>query len=254
MRLLLACFLLAAAPVAAAGAMAEAPMTLAAEAACTAAATASPCGWVNPLIRLDFPQKPPCGAGLPPATPLDRSTCLALPAVGEPVGFDGTLSWYWDVSNEGFYPNDPANDIVISFGGTASNPAWMALTVEPATLTLTTADFIDPANYRTVGDDPLATRLFFWYERPLHVTLERTGPPGPGDAESVAARDGTVAFFLKARSTESSERIKAGFGVEEFRFDASADPDLGASKEAPAPALPVALASLAAAALIRRRR
>ncbi len=215
---------------------------------------AAPCGWVNPLINLDFPDKPKCGAGQA-AGNLDRSQCFALPALGDSVVLEGKLIWYWDMTNEGTYPNDPLTDIQVSFAGTASNPAWMEAKVEPEGFTIGTADLFNPTNFKVDQTDPTQNRVFFWFERPITLAITRTGDPTPQDLERAEARDGVLPFFVKAKSTESSDRYKAAFGVEEVRFDTLADPAFTDAEAAtPAPGLALVAAAVAAAALIRRRR
>lgn len=223
------------------------PLASPAEAAC-----APPCGYIIPLIDLDFPEKPVCGN---PALGGDGQ-CIPLPEQGGSVSYDGVLRWYWEISQDGTYPNDPQQDIVVSFSGTGSNPGFLHATVEPTEFTITTADLFSPTNMKQDTSDPAKPRLWFWYERPLTVTLARTGDPTPEELDRSEQRGGRFEFHLKVKSTASSDRYREAFGLETFRFDAtSVLPQDGGRQESPLPpAWATAGAVAAAAVLLRRRR
>lgn len=224
-----------------------------------AAACAPPCGYISPIIDLVFPEKPACGAGqavLADGTPDD---CLLLMERGGSVTLDGTLRWYWEISEEGTYPNDPQQDIEISFGGTQSNPDWLEVDVEPGGFTIDTVALFDANENWRVDDSGAEPRVWYWFERNITVTFTRTGDPSDDDLRLIEDRGGVRSVFVKAKSTASGDRYKESFGVEEFRFDATAEPGLDALRDEEAPGLPLvlgiaALAACAAAARSVRRR
>ncbi len=205
-----------------------------------------PCGWINPLIALDFDDKPLCRTY--------PSDCLAPPTT-ETLVLDGEFRWYWEVSEDGTYPDDPSTDIIVSFSGTASNPGWLDFKVEPETITITSADLVDPNRYITDSSDPSNVAVWYSYDAPITITFTRTGEPTADEMKRITERGGVQSVFMKAKSTASSDRFKEAFGVEEFRFDAFTDPALEATQdqEAPGVGLVAGLAAVALAARYRRR-
>jgi hypothetical protein len=224
--------------------------------ACLAAAP--PCGYIVPQLALDFPDKPACKAETL-GGPVDLSKCLPLPEKGASVEQKGTLRWYWDMTQDGTYPIDPTDPIVIQFSGTATNPQYLDLKVEPSTFTLDAAAMASPENMKP---DPAANKVWFWFEKPITVTITRTGDPGEQDLAKIANAGGVQKLFLKAKSNASGAYFKEAFGVEEFRFNAYQDPTVqsaasgSSSKDSPAVgALPVlGVLGLALALVAFRRR
>lgn len=207
-----------------------------------------PCGWIDPILELRFPEKPLCDAPLGGRP--DPATCIPVPEPGGSVVMEGTLVWWWDVSRDGTYPMDPNQDIQITFAPTPSDPDWIEVAVEPAMLSLSNADLADPANLRQVEEENTAVPVFwFWYERPITVTLTRTGDPTAAELRTIEERGGYMPYFLKARSTESGDRFRQAFGVEEFRF---APPGGADDRDTPAAPLAVVAALLSVAALTLR--
>lgn len=214
----------------------------------------APCGWINPIIDLHFPDKPLCGGDLVLGTGGTASDCLAPPTRDKPLVLEGTVRWYWDVTSEATYPNDPTQDIVITFTGNIANPQWISFRVEPESYTLTTVDLFSPENFQVQENSGTDAQVFFWFERPITVTFERTGEPTGEDLQRLRDRDGIQSVFLKARSTASGDRFREGFGIEEFKFRAGSDPELAGSLSQPAPAVgPVFPAAAVALALVLRR-
>lgn len=230
----------------------------AASAACAGGA-APPCGYIVPQLALDFPDKPACKAESL-GGPVDLATCLPMPAIGESITQTGQLRWYWDMTQDGTYPADPQVPIVIQFTGTATNPKWLELKVEPESFTLTAADLLLPTNMKQ-GEDPTAPQVWFWYEAPITVTITRTGDPDEAGLEKIGNAGGVQKVFLKAKSNASGAYFKEAFGVEEFRFNAYQDPAIQEAagtteQEAPSPgalALLGVLAMALAVVAIRRR-
>lgn len=249
------------------------PAAPSATADCLAAAAAPPCGYIVPQISLDFPDKPPCRAKTL-GGPIDLEACLALPAVGDTITQSGVMRFSWDVSQDGTYPQDPACAapgtpcITVVFSGTATNPKWMKLSVEPAEVVLDQVAFLNPENF-VVNQE--TQQVIFLVEVPLTVTFERTD--AGTDDKSVARIEraqGAAQMFLKAKSSASGQYFKEAFGVEEFRFNACANEDPLAmavdqcaglvpgagegSEEAPALGWVLSAGALAAVAAALRRR
>lgn len=239
------------------------------------AAASPPCGYIVPTISLDFPDKPLCRAETL-GGPIDLSQCIPLPPVGGTHEEHGFLRFSWDVSQDGAYPPDVAcvqssatggkdGCIVVTFGGTATNPKWIDLKIEPAEVVLDAQTMADPGNLK-VNQETQA--VVFMLEVPLTVTFTRKGV-GAEDASilRIERAQGAVADFLKAKSSASGQYYKEAFGVEEFRFDpcengdglsaevkqCSGSSDDG-SKGSPGPGLVGALAAVAAGAVVLRRR
>lgn len=243
-------------PFASADATVETPSGAApsADAAACLAAAAPPCGYIVPQMALDFPDKPLCKAATLGGE-VDLATCMTLPADGESVVQEGVLRWYWDMTQDGTYPIDPQDPIVIQFSGTATNPTYLDIKVEPESFTLDAAAMVHPDNIRV---DPATNQVWFWFEQPITATITRTGDPGPADLEKVSNANGVQKVFLKAKSNASGTYFKEAFGVEEFRFNASQDPAVlasnGDSQDAPGIGLLGLLAVLGFALLALRRR
>jgi hypothetical protein len=215
---------------------------------------APPCGYIVPQMGLDFPDKPLCKAATLGGT-VDLATCMTLPGPGESVQQHGVLRWYWDVTQDGTYPIDPMVPIVIAFSGTATNPSYLTLTVEPAEIVLDAVEMVNPAYYKPDESNP--QQVWFEVERDITVTIQRTGDPAPADLEKVANGNGVQKVFLKGKSNASGSYFKESFGVEEFRFDATQDPAVmastGASNDAPGLG-PLALLPVLGLALLALRR
>lgn len=224
--------------------------------ACLGAA-APPCGYIVPQLALDFPDKPACKAATLGGE-IDLAGCLQMPAMGESVVQEGMLRWYWDITQDGTYPADPMQPIVISFTGTATNPSWLDVKVEPESFTLDAVALASPLNMKEDVEDPAAPQLWFWFERPITVTLTRTGDPDAAGLEKIGNGNGVQKVFLKAKSNASGAYFKEAFGVEEFRFNAYSDPAIetsagGGSQDAPGLG-PLALVGALALALLAFRR
>ncbi len=208
---------------------------------------APPCGWINPLIAMDFADKERCRNA--------PDDCMIPPEVGTSMTLEGEFRWYWEVSEEGHYLDDPQTDIEVSFSGTNSNPTWIDFTVEPAGFSITSAELFLPEHYRTEGDAP-DSKVWYDYRVPLSVTFTRTGDPTADELQRMSERGGVQPLFVKAKSTESSDRFKAAFGVEEFRFYTdSAEASTGAGDDAAIPGVPLGalVAALAAVAVVATR-
>jgi hypothetical protein len=234
---------------------AEAPVAGVDAASAAACAAAPPCGYIVPQMALDFPDKPLCKAATLGGA-VDLSTCMPLPGPGESVQQQGTLRWYWDITQDGTYPIDPTVPIVIAFSGTATNPTYLQISVEPAEIVLDAAEMANPAYYKPDESNP--QQVWFEVKKDITVTIQRTGDPAPEDLEKVANGNGVQKVFLKGKSNASGSYFKEAFGVEEFRFDATQDPAVlastGASQDSPGLGPLALLAVLGLALLALRRR
>ncbi|HEX2065718.1 MAG TPA: hypothetical protein VHI93_02800 [Candidatus Thermoplasmatota archaeon] len=207
-----------------------------------------PCGYITPLVDLDFAGKPRC-AGSPGAVELAK--CIPLPAKGGSVSFTGTFRYYWKLSEDLTYP--PGQEpVVVTFSGVSTNPKWMTFQVEPATVTLDAATLLSPAHMKVDQSNPSSPAIYYDFQVPIKVTFTRSGDPDTAALEKLAAKGGVADLFVKARSSASGAYFKEGFGVESFRFNAASllpSPD---PRGAPGGFL-APLAGIALAALFRRR-
>lgn len=248
------------------------PLAAPSEPATDCAVDAPPCGYIVPTLSLEFPDKPTCRAQSLGAA-IDLSECIPLPADGASYTQEGLLRMSWDITQDGTYPADPVCSapttsvppapgtcITISFSGTATNPKWMKVGVEPTEVHLTQADLLTQ-----VRVDQDTQQVWFWYEVPLTITFSRDGSPDEASLAKIERAQGVTQVFLKAKSSASGAYFKEAFGVEEFRFNGCAPEaglaadveacDAGAqSQGAPAPGLVALVALLGIAAFGLRRR
>lgn len=218
--------------------------------------SAAPCGYINPIINLDFPEKLDCGVGNVLGAEPTPEDCMTPPATGESLVLDGTLQWYWDASYDGTYPADPSEPIEISFGQTSTHPGWIDFSIEPSGFTIDNTVLFDPQNFRPIVHDDNSVQAFFWYEEPVTITFTRTGEPTAEELEDMRNKDGVQPVFVKVKSTSSGTQYKEAYGIELFRFHAANDPELAplVSHETPSPGLAFLLAAIGAAGVAARRR
>lgn len=239
---------------------------------CLDAADMPPCGYIVPTLSLEFPDKPTCRAQSLGAA-IDLTACIPLPADGGSHVEEGVLRMSWDITQDGTYPADPlclaptiavppalGTCITITFSGTATNPAWMQVLVEPGEVHLTQVDLLT-----SVRVDPETQQVWFWYEVPLKVTFTRDGSPDEASLAKIERAQGVTQVFLRAKSSASGAYFKEAFGVEEFRFNSCSE-EAGlrgqleacggeaGSKDAPAPGLLALLGTLALVVVALRRR
>lgn len=238
----LVAFLLAPAAVQAAGAPEAAG-------GCRAAAATPPCGYIQPFLDLNFPEKPSCGGSKP------ASACIPLPADGASLTMEGTLVYYWRLSEDGTYPPDMTQPIDITFKATAGDPKWLDFTVDPEGYTMQPQDLLDPRNTKT-DDSTTPPTVLYWFERPVKVTFTRHGDPDAERVGHIAGRDGIEEVVVKVRATPNGNYFREGHGTETFRFDASSfvvPAPVTTSQQAPAWGLLGAVAALGLAARYGRR-
>ena len=222
---------------------------------------AEPCGYIVPIIDLEFPEKQACGGSGLVFTGDGDNDCAPVPEEGTPLVLEGVLTWYYDASEEPPYPKAVGEDIVVTFDGTRNNPSWLDMRVEPGEIRIDDVALADPQRFETEETDQGATVLWYRFRVDVTVTFTRTGDPSPQELERIEGRDGIVQVFLKAKSTESGSTYRESFGVEEFRFSAYEGPGAVQSvqgadgREAPGPGVVLPLVGLAVlGAALRRRR
>lgn len=193
-----------------------------------------PCGYIVPILDLRFPEKPKCGSGQLSFAEGPPEDCLAVMEKGDSTQLDGTMVWYWEASEDGTYPKNTGEDIVITFGGTATNPGWIdaEISCEEASPCEFVIDdqalLADPDNYELRENAQGQQSLWYVFERDITVTFTRTGDPGGNDFDRIEQRSGVIPLFIKGKSSASEPRFKQAFGVEEFRFSACTDDDIAA--------------------------
>lgn len=224
---------------------AQAAAALQLEPAYGAACASPPCGYITPIVEMDFPSKPKCTSE---AGAVDLAKCIQLPAKGQSVSFDGTFRYYWKLSEDLTYP--PGQDpVVVTFSGVSTNPAWMAFKVDPPTITIDAVALVSPANMRLDQTNPSAPVVYYDFKAPIKVTFTHGGDPDQAALDKIAAKGGVTDVLLKAKTSASGTYFKEGFGVESFRFATASLLPAAASHGAPggllAPLLGVALAAFA---------
>ncbi len=214
---------------------ADEPMT---DAACAA----PPCGWILPNLDIAVEGKLPCGGGRIIYAEGPPDDCFAILAPGESRTYPALVVLKWEITEEGTYPKEIGEDIVIAFSGTAGNAPWISLAITGQDMTdgeyrLDDAALVHPDNLRQRTNTQGQESVWFWFERPIEITFTRTGDPGPESLQTLENRQGVLAYFVKARSSDSGPRFKEGFGIEEFRFNTCTDAGIAARLDpCPAPA------------------
>lgn len=214
---------------------------------CSAGQLDPPCGYIRPTLEIHFPSIPAC-----PLVPSDaqRAACLLLPADGQTLHVAGTVRFWWDIARDGSYPADPQAPIVISFPPATHNPAWLKGTVDPVSYSISAAELNDPTRMQpdTSGASP---RLLYVFERPINLTLTRTGSPDADGLQQIASDGGVVQYAVKAQSTPSGSYFTPSYGLTALGFRVEAPPP-PPTRTAAAPVLASGLMGLVL--LVARRR
>lgn len=159
------------------------PMTSAGAADC-----AVPCGYIYPLILLQFPDYD----GVNPVAPDDGKRVLP-----------GTLTYQWDVTNEGYAVQDPAQDVVVTFEY-PKKPAWLDARIEPSEVPIQ----LLPIHLDPDENDPAGGSTYYRYSVPVTLTIE---------AKAEAPADAVYSkVLIFAKSTESG-LYKPAYGIKEVR-------------------------------------
>ena len=221
--------------------------------ASSAACAAAPCGYITPIVDMQFDSKPKCSGS---AATVDLTKCIPLPDKGKSISFEGTFHYTWKESEDLTYPPDPQQAVQVSFSGVSTNPKWLTFKIEPATLTIDAVALLDPRNLCPDMTTPATPVVYYCYTAPIKVTFTHSGDPDAAALQKIKAKGGVAEVFLKAKSGQSGQYFKEGFGVESFRFDAhKLLPTVATTtKASPAGGLLAPLLAFALAGLVTRRR
>lgn len=190
--------------VAAAAALPEGPLDA------SAPACGVPCGYIYPLILL---------------TVEGKNEPRAL-AAGESLTIPATITYRFDVVNEGFTVPDPQQPIVITFEY-PKKPEWATLSVEPAQIEVP----IQPQYIQPDASDPQNLQGQYVFVTDIAITVAAPGQAVLADGFDYAK------LLVFAKSTESG-LYKAGYGIKELRMQPEGA--VHASELASAPARVVA--------------
>lgn len=149
---------------------------------------AVPCGYIYPLLVLSFPD-------YDGVNPVDVEG-------GERV-LEGSLTYRFDVTNEGYGLQDPQQEIRITFEF-PKKPAWVDVSMEPAEIPI----LVLPIYIVPDVSNPASPVANFVYTAPIALTVRATA-----DAPDDAVFSKALVF---AKSTESG-LYKAAYGIKEVR-------------------------------------
>ncbi len=147
-----------------------------------------PCGYIYPLITIE---------------PHDDQDVRDLPRSGN-VTVDATLTWKFDMDQEGFTLNDPTKPIEIVFEF-PRKPAWAGMSVEPSKIEVP----ISPQYVEPETDDPSEPGATYRYTHDITITLGQRSqavlPPG----------EDTTKLLVFAKSSESG-LYKPSYGIKQL--------------------------------------
>lgn len=216
----------------------------------SAACMGPPCGYITPLIDMEFPSKIRCSP-----QQVDLSKCTPLPADGESITYTGTVRWYWKLSEDLTYPQtDPNAPVILSFAGSGTNPKYLTFKADPPQYTIDEAATFNPQNMKIDQTNPSSPIVYYWFERSLNLTITRHGDPTSTELASIANHNWIQTFLIKAKSTANDPYFKESFGVTSFGFNATGLRPVEATKASPAWGLAAPATALALAVSTRRRR
>ena len=69
---------------------------------------------------------------------------------------------------------------------------------------MSSADLVDPRNTKLDQSGPNPV-LYYWFERPITITLTHSGDPTPAELDRLAAKGGTSITLIKAKSSANGE-------------------------------------------------
>lgn len=153
-----------------------------------------PCGYISPvlIIELDEP----------------RSKTLGLEKGSGPIETCGTVTFRFDIVQEGFGVHEPTKPIEVTLSITRK-PQWIDDTIEPRTFEVP----ISPQYIQTDTSDPTQPGAHYVYTKDICLTLEKNDLP-------IVIEDPNYDFTrmgLYARSTESG-LYKPAYGYREVRM------------------------------------
>lgn len=148
-----------------------------------------PCGYISPIIIID----------------LETNDATLSPGE-DSVEIPGTVTYKWDVDNEGFgawEPDDPP-EVTLRF---TRKPGWISASVEPARFGVE----MSPEHLSVDESNPTQPDSTYSYSQEITVTLAKNDQP-------IIAEEGfeEASMGLYARSSESG-LYKPGYGFREIR-------------------------------------
>lgn len=149
-----------------------------------------PCGYISPIIIID----------------LDRNDVELSPDRSE-VEIPGTVTYKWDVDQEGFgawEPDDPP-EVTLRF---TRKPDWVSASVDPVRFPVE----MSPEHLSVDDSNPTQPDSTYSYTQPITVTLAKQ------EGQPIVAEEGfeEASMGLYARSSESG-LYKPGYGFREIR-------------------------------------
>lgn len=180
--------------------LAAAPLAGAATAEESSGSCSVPCGYIYPLILIE---------------PKESQEARTLPSDGSPVEVEATLTWTFDITNEGFTMNNPTEPIEVTFEF-PRKPSWAGMSVEPSKFQVP----ISPQFIQPEGDASNPSAQYV-YTRDITITMSQKSQATLRPGEDVAD------LLVFAKSSESG-LYKPSYGIKEFH----ADPEGAVVKEA----------------------
>lgn len=148
-----------------------------------------PCGYISPIILID----------------LDTNDVTLSPDEPE-VEIPGTVTYKWDVDQEGFGAWEPNNrpEVTLRF---TRKPAWVSASVEPTRFPVE----MSPQHLDVDQSNPTQPDATYTYKKDITVTIAKNDQP-------IIAEEGfdRASMGLYARSSESG-LYKPGYGFREIR-------------------------------------
>lgn len=239
-----------------AGLLMAAMMLLAPMATAETVSCDPPCGWIQPYLDLMVDDKLTCGSGLRLGDEdIDPSQCYPAPTDDKPIVIDASLRLFWELSEDGTYPHDPAEPIVIDFSNAGNTGKWLSGSVEPNTITLDTQQLLDPNNLEVRDLESGSPSVWFVFDEEIKITYTKVAEPNRADQEIIKNKGGYQPMFLRVHSGASGSYFKESWALEEFRFfyDAPGASNNG-SESNETPFAPISLAILGLALVALRRR
>lgn len=182
-----------------------------------------PCGRIYPIILMQVE---------------DKASMYNL-TLGEPVEIAATLTYKFDMANEGYTAVNPLDPITIGFEF-PRKPDWAELSVEPERIVV---DVNNPTNVQPDPTNPASPQATYVFTVPIKITARLTG--------QAILRDGYDyhKLLVFAKSTESG-LYQAGYGIKEIRVipeNALHESDVAGAKDVftAVPLPPLAIPTLA---------
>lgn len=156
----------------------------------TSGACAVPCGRIYPLILIQ----------------LDGDATMWNVTKAAPVTVDATLTYKFDMMNEGYTAASPNEPVVIRFEY-PRKPDWADITVEPEAITV---DVNNPTYAQPDLAEPTNPQAQFVFSAPITIRVSLVGQPILKDGYDFAK------LLVFAKSTESG-LYQSGYGIKELR-------------------------------------